>query len=358
MTSKRRRRLKLNLSSLFALMLINLLITSSASHHHHHHHHYHHHQQQHQHENDYDQKQNQNQQTLHSSQHQAALQVSPMHLCSQLPSQVSRQMKLCKLIGHSPSADEAVAMGTSRGLAECKSQFKSERWNCTHALGDHHLLTSELALTVGNKEGAFVQAIAAAGIVHSIATACSVGSLSDCACDKTRIGLIGRQDENWKWGGCSNNIRHGMLFAKHLVELSDAVHQYHLRQSMGPNQQQQQEQLSLKPNLSQNSRHWRNKRALSSHNREPNQVRSRDLTISHEAASPVGGPQALPSSNSQLCQRSNNISQTTHLQLIKSLLSKNSLQRHQEFRLAMNMHNNKVGRMVSILIPRAFRFLY
>lgn len=264
---------------------------------------------------------------LASASHQQPQTVG--HLCALLPHYLTRHLKLCKLIERTKNAGEAVAVGASRGLAECRQQFKNERWNCTHvshphpgrlhwsraelvASADHLLLTSELAQSTGNRESAFVQAIAAAGIVHSVATACSVGSLSDCACDKTRIGLIRRQEENWKWGGCSNNIRQGMVYAKHLVELLDVVHQHHLLHQDGT-------------------------RA------EPSQ--------SHSLSRRSVTAQTLQRLNKQsnFCLKNQSISLAAHHKLIRSILSKNSLEKHHEIRLAMNMHNNKVGRMVSSL---------
>lgn len=342
-------------SSLFAFMILNLLISSTASHHHNHHHYlnsqhannhratnHHHHQ-----ENKYKilSLSQQQQQVLVPAlgQEVSSLSTSTAHLCSLLPSHVSKQLKLCKLTGHSMNADEAVASGAQKALAECRNQFKSERWNCTHANGDHHLLTSELAQSLGNRESGFVHAIAAAGIVHSIATACSVGNLTDCACDKSRIGSI-RQEENWKWGGCSNNIRYGMLFAKHLVELLDAVHQ-HSRLLASSASSGNSHHLQTYPN-----HRLLEKRSLSSKHREPNQLRGRHSSSSSQNLNQQEQEQEsnLSQANSvSFCQRNHNISQAAHIQLIKSLLSENSLEKHQEFRLAMNMHNNKVGRMVS-----------
>uniref|UniRef100_A0A6G1SCG7 Protein Wnt n=1 Tax=Aceria tosichella TaxID=561515 RepID=A0A6G1SCG7_9ACAR len=249
-------------------------------------------------------------------------------LCSMLPLVNARQLRLCRLVGHSSGADEAVALGASLGLAECRHQFRSERWNCTHAAGDHHLLTSKLAQSVGNREGGFVQAIAAAGIVHSIATACSTGSLNDCACDKTRVGPIRQRDQNWKWGGCSNNIRHGMMYARHLVELLDAVHEHHhhhMQRSLG----------------SQRSHHGQSQQHSSI------SLASRCHQLMKRSTSTTNSKQAQDQQQQQVnfCQKNQNISQTIHIQLIKSLLAKNSLERHQDFRLAMNAHNNRVGRM-------------
>lgn len=267
-------------------------------------------------------------------QEQQEPQHSTSHFCSILPEEVSRQLKLCKLIRHSSSASEAVSHGASKGLAECRAQFARDRWNCTHSTGESNLLVSELAQSVGNKESAFVQAIAAAGIVHSIATACSAGSLSDCACDKSRVGPIKRQDEIWKWGGCSNNIRHGMLFAKHLVELLDAVHQHHFLSQHHNHHHHNHQQLT----------HVRQRRSpggslIVSGGR---QLRAGRPPLPVVQLSADSHPEELA-----FCRHNHSISQTTHKQLIKSLLAERSLERHQEIRLAVNMHNNKIGRMVS-----------
>lgn len=398
--ARRRRRIateiKIKYSSLFAFILLNLLITNATSHHTDHHHHQHQH-----HNQNLQLQQQQQQQQQHKQQHhisssssnnnynynynhnynysqrldftgQADFSTKPKsslsshqqspstaaHLCALLPNYVSKHLKLCKLIAHSADADEAVAQGASRGLAECRAQFKSDRWNCTHSNGDHHLLTSELAQSIGNRESGFLHAIAAAGVVHSIATACSVGNLNDCTCDKTRIGSIMKQNaETFKWGGCSNNIRHGMLFAKNLVELLDAVHLHSLRtnnnnhHNHNHHQHHQHHQLTSRHLLTANNQQRLEKRSLSSRYREPNQLRGRFSTGAITAAdqfeqAPTSAANSVPPG---YCQQNHNISQAAHLELIKSLLSKNSLERHQEFRLAMNMHNNKVGRMVSKL---------
>lgn len=373
--ARRRRRITIKNSSLFASIILNLFISSSVSCYHNHHHNYlnnnshlrsnHHHVNNNHQDNQYrilslSQEQQQQPQHHHKqqepqSQQQAVviperspLSTSTAHLCRILPHHVSKLLKLCKLTGHSMNADDAVALGTQKGLAECRNQLKTERWNCTHASGEQHLLISDLAQSVGNKESGFVHAIAAAGIVHSIATACSVGNLTDCACDKTRIGSIKPKEENWKWGGCSNNIRHGMMFAKHLVELLDAVHQ-HSRLLAASSTTATATAPTVSSRYVYQHRRMLEKRSLSSKHREPNQLRWRQDQDQHnlETISSTQNNQQQQAGQSY-CQRNQSISQAAHIQLIKSLLSKNSLEKHQEFRLAMNMHNNKVGRMVSI----------
>lgn len=50
--------------------------------------------------------------------------------------------------------------------------------------------------------------------------ACSAGNLSDCSCDRSRLGHSNAA-EGWKWGGCSDNVRYGMMFAKKFVDTPD-----------------------------------------------------------------------------------------------------------------------------------------
>lgn len=46
--------------------------------------------------------------------------------------------------------------------------------------------------------------------------ACSAGNLTDCSCDTSRQGQS--TPEGWKWGGCSDNVRYGMMFARQFVD--------------------------------------------------------------------------------------------------------------------------------------------
>ncbi|KAG9353337.1 hypothetical protein JZ751_017914 [Albula glossodonta] len=68
-----------------------------------------------------------------------------------------------------------------------------------------------------SKEAAFTYAIIAAGVAHAITAACTQGNLSDCGCDKEKQGFY-NQEEGWKWGGCSADIRYGLGFSKVFVD--------------------------------------------------------------------------------------------------------------------------------------------
>lgn len=72
-------------------------------------------------------------------------------------------------------------------------------------------------LNPGSKEAAFTYAIIAAGVAHAITAACTQGNLSNCGCDQKKQGFY-TQQEGWKWGGCSADIRYGLDFSKVFVD--------------------------------------------------------------------------------------------------------------------------------------------
>lgn len=236
-------------------------------------------------------------------------------------------------------------------------------------------------IIVGNRESAFLHAITAAGIVHAIASACSSGSMSDCACDKSRRGTGQTKNEVWKWGGCSNNIRHGMLFAKHFVDALDVAHQFKynlptittatslienedvesnfdsspfLMRRSSPNQTNQRTNIHLNTNNNrrptnhlhhQHHYHHQNKNHRS-------QITKRSVYLQKaQRKADIAQQKDFDKTTfqaSQFCNLSQQMPQQVHAQLVKSLLAKDSLETHADFRLAMNTHNNKAGRMVSL----------
>ncbi|KAL2093890.1 hypothetical protein ACEWY4_011202 [Coilia grayii] len=69
----------------------------------------------------------------------------------------------------------------------------------------------------GSREAAFTYAITAAGVAHAITAACSQGNLSHCGCDREKQGYY-NQEEGWKWGGCSADIKYGIDFSRRFVD--------------------------------------------------------------------------------------------------------------------------------------------
>lgn len=97
-------------------------------------------------------------------------------------------------------------------------------------------------IVTGCRETAFVYAIMSAAVVHSVARACSEGTIGSCTCDygppagspkllrsvnhiksthhpagvNTVIG-----PKNWQWGGCSDNIAYGLKFSREFVDVGE-----------------------------------------------------------------------------------------------------------------------------------------
>ena len=70
----------------------------------------------------------------------------------------------------------------------------------------------------GCRETAFIYAITSAAVTHSIARACSEGSIQSCSCDYT-TGQNSVRD--WEWGGCSDNIGYGFKFSREFVDTGE-----------------------------------------------------------------------------------------------------------------------------------------
>jgi hypothetical protein len=75
-------------------------------------------------------------------------------------------------------------------------------------------LCTYIYLSPGYRETAFAYAISAAGVVHQVAVACSLGKLKSCGCDMSRRGKV----RKWEWGGCSHNVDFGEQFSKKFLD--------------------------------------------------------------------------------------------------------------------------------------------
>ncbi|XP_057374199.1 protein Wnt-16-like [Daphnia carinata] len=131
-------------------------------------------------------------------------------ICAALPGLVSRQIQVCQ--AH-PNTIQSVSDGARKGIQQCQHQFRNERWNCT-TKDDQNVFGATLER--GSRETAFIYAVTSAGVVHAVTQACSLGNLTECSCDMERQGLPA--PDGWKWGGCSDNIRYGIQFARQFVD--------------------------------------------------------------------------------------------------------------------------------------------
>lgn len=68
---------------------------------------------------------------------------------------------------------------------------------------------------------AFVYAISSAGVVYTLARACSQGELDSCSCDPTKKGLSQDAKGSFSWGGCSDHVEHAMRFSQTFVDAKE-----------------------------------------------------------------------------------------------------------------------------------------
>uniref|UniRef100_A0A8C6Z3Y9 Protein Wnt n=1 Tax=Nothoprocta perdicaria TaxID=30464 RepID=A0A8C6Z3Y9_NOTPE len=131
----------------------------------------------------------------------------------------SRQKELCK---KRPELVGAIREGARLGLHECRSQFRHERWDCRPAPAPRRPGAPAAAfghqLSSGTKESAFIHAVTAAGLVHSVTRACSAGNVTECSCDAS-LQSGGSASEGWHWGGCSDDIHYGMSFSRKFLDV-------------------------------------------------------------------------------------------------------------------------------------------
>lgn len=82
----------------------------------------------------------------------------------------------------------------------------------------------------GCRETAFIYAITSAAVTHSIARACSEGSIDTCSCEnhnkarkflfsENSVAVAGVRD--FEWGGCSDNIGFGFAVSREFVDTGE-----------------------------------------------------------------------------------------------------------------------------------------
>lgn len=75
-----------------------------------------------------------------------------------------------------------------------------------------YVIVNNVMFYTGTKETSYVQAMTSAGIVYSIARACSREKIDQCSCDNKE--RTAPEDKEFQWGGCGDNLEHGYSYAK------------------------------------------------------------------------------------------------------------------------------------------------
>lgn len=67
----------------------------------------------------------------------------------------------------------------------------------------------------GTREAAFVYALSAATISHTIARACTSGDLRLCTCGPIPAEIL---EPGYRWGGCADNLHYGLIMGSKFAD--------------------------------------------------------------------------------------------------------------------------------------------
>lgn len=142
----------------------------------------------------------------------------------------------------------------------------------------HHTLSSP-----GFRESAFSFSMLAAGVMHAVATACSLGKLVSCGCgwkgsgeqDRLRAKLLQLQalsrgksfphslpspgpgsgpspspQDTWEWGGCNHDMDFGEKFSRDFLDSREAPRDIQARMRIHNNRVGRQVRVQFVPGLS------------------------------------------------------------------------------------------------------------
>ncbi|XP_027144568.1 protein Wnt-10b isoform X3 [Larimichthys crocea] len=177
--------------------------------------------------------------------------LTPNSVCLRLAGLSKRQMRMCV---RSPDVTASALQGIQVAIHECQHQLRDQRWNCSSLEGLGKLPHHNTILNRGFRESAFSLALLAAGVAHSVASACSMGKLRGCGCeakrrqddDKIRLKLtqlqlqtlqkggplpdeLSSMQETWEWGGCSHDVRFGDRFSRDWLDSRGSPRDIHAR---------------------------------------------------------------------------------------------------------------------------------
>ncbi|XP_064422758.1 protein Wnt-11 [Latimeria chalumnae] len=129
--------------------------------------------------------------------------------CRLLDGMVPDQLHLCK---RNLELMQSIVQAAKLTKVACQKTFSDMRWNCSSV---EHAPYFTPDLEKGTRESAFVYALAAAAVCHSIARACTLGELPTCSCGPTPAEVPG---PDFRWGGCGDNLRYGLQMGSAFVD--------------------------------------------------------------------------------------------------------------------------------------------
>uniref|UniRef100_A0A1A9WUF1 Protein Wnt n=1 Tax=Glossina brevipalpis TaxID=37001 RepID=A0A1A9WUF1_9MUSC len=127
--------------------------------------------------------------------------------CRYMPA-TRRQNHQCRKESGLP---ETIREARRLATTHCEDQFRYDRWNCSIEIRGKRNIFKKLY-----KETAFVHALTAAAMTHSIARACAEGRMTKCSCGP---GKQNRPDQSFQWGGCNDNLKHGKRVTRSFLDL-------------------------------------------------------------------------------------------------------------------------------------------